>query len=388
MENGKPKNKLAFLAVKEADGIDEAAVAFGIDMLKAAQEEGRNCMISPLSILTALGMTANGADSETLKQMEEVLFGGKSIEEFNEYYKALINRITNPKNGVLKLANSTWYRNEPNRLKMNDDFIRKMQETFNSKIKPADFSDPNTVDLINNWINENTNGFIKKLINEIDANTVIYLINALYFEQKWLQQYPEYAVKTDKFHTGNGDVDATFMYSDERIYIHDDEVQGFIKPYEGNEFSFVALMPKEGVSAEEYISELTGKKVLNLLEKKEYKNMWVALPKFKAEFEASLVKPLNSLGITDVFDSGKANLSKMAKSSNGNLYVSDVLHKTIIEVNEAGTKAAAVTAVIVADAAVMEYDVKLTFDRPFIYMIIDNQTNLPLFIGILNNPAN
>ncbi|HOJ47915.1 MAG TPA: serpin family protein [Bacillota bacterium] len=379
--------KISFLAVKQANGVDEAAVAFAIDMLKASMEDGKNCMISPLSILTALGMTANGADGETLKQMEEALFGGKTIEEFNAFYQDLIKRITNPNEGVVAFANSIWYRDEPDRLKMNDDFIRKMQETFNSAINPGDFNDKNTVNLINDWVKDNTNGYIKKIIEEISPDTVIYLINALYFEQKWAHQYPESNVKKDKFHTAGGDVNADYLCGDERLYIHDGDVHGFIKSYEGNAFSFVALMPKEGVSPEAYLSKLTGKKLLDLLKGRERKTMWVTMPKFKTEFEASLVEPLKSLGITDAFEPDKANFKNMAASSRGNLFVSDVLHKTFIEVNEAGTKAAAVTAVIVSDEAEEKYDVHLTFDRPFLYMIIDNQTNLPLFIGILNNPA-
>lgn len=170
------------------------------------------------------------------------------------------------------------------------------------------------------------------------------------------------------------------------IYLKDDEAQGFIKPYEGD-FSFAALLPNEGVTPEGYLSKLTGKKVLDLLKNKEDAYIMAKLPKFKTEFEAPLADPLKSLGIKDAFDAGKANFSKMATSANGNIFISDVFHKTFIEVNEAGTKAAAVTKVDLNAMGGYDTIKELTFDRPFLYMIIDNETNLPLFIGIMNNPA-
>lgn len=386
LKTDKPVIDFANLAVAQADGIEEASVAFGVDMLRLSKKDGENSMISPLSILLALGMTANGADGETLEQMQKVLCGGKSIEEFNEYYEALVKRITNPKKGTVSVANSIWYRDEKDRLTMKEDFIKLVEDVYSSEINPADFNNPETVDLINNWVKDKTDGCIEKIIKEIDLDAVIYLINALYFEMKWQFQYSEAQVNEGVFHTVNGDKNVTFMFSEENSYIKDDKAEGFSKPYEGGKFSFVALLPDEGITAEEYLNELNGEKLLNLLKNRQKKLGKAKMPKFKAEFDASLVKPLKKLGMTNAFDEGIADFKKMAVSTMGNIFINDVKHKTFIEVNETGTKAAAVTAVEMANSCVPSYEFEITLDCPFIYMIIDEETSLPLFIGIFNTP--
>lgn len=382
------KHELTYLAVYDADGIDEAATAFAIDMLKLTAEEGKNTMISPLSILTALGMTSNGAGGDTLTEMEAVLFGGKSIAEFNDYYKSLTARITNPQKGVLSLANSVWYRDD-NSLSMKEDFLNLTKNNYECEVRPADFNDPETALLINNWVKDKTNDCIDKIVDKIEPQNVIYLINALYFEQQWQHKYTEAVVSEQEFYTADETVSVPFMYSEENYYIEDSNAVGFSKPYEGEEFSFVAIMPDEGITAEEYLQQLNGKKLLELLKNREKTLGKARLPKFKSEFSSSLVEPLKELGIKDAFDKHKADFEKMATSTQGNIWIGDVMHKTFIEVNETGTKAAAVTSVeMVTECApiTLEYTFDITLNRPFIYMIIDERSNLPLFIGIMNNP--
>lgn len=379
------QNSSAF--VHEANGIDIASADFALDMLKLNLEDGKNTMISPVSILIALGMTANGAKGDTLSEMEDVLFGGESIDEYNAYYKALIERITNPAKGKLSVANSVWYRDEAGRLTMNENFINLVKDTYDSEVLPADFADIATVERINNWVKDKTENNIDKIVEKISENTVIYLINALYFEAEWETKYFKENVTEGSFMTGENAVEANYMYAEENFYIEDDNAVGFSKPYEGGEFSFVALLPNEGTTAEEYLNQLSGEKLLQLLESRENKLGTAKLPKFKSEFKASLVEPLKELGMKTAFDSNTADFKNMAISTRGNISISEVLHKTFIEVNETGTKAAAVTSVEMMEEAAPEYTFQLTFNRPFVYMIIDEETNLPLFIGIMNNPA-
>lgn len=367
------------------DGLDEAATKFAIDMLELCTKDGENSMISPISILTALGMTANGAKGDTLKEMESVMFGGKSIDEFNKYYNNLIERITKPTKGSLSLANSIWYNTEPDRLTMNQNFIDFCKDIFQSEVSGVDFRENENVKLINSWVSDKTDGNIKDILKEFDPAAVIFLINAIYFEAKWKEQYTKESVYNTTFHSDSGDVITSFMRAGENYYIKDDNAIGFSKPYEGNEFSFVALMPDEGTTVNEYLSQLTEKKLLNLIKNRQQKSGLVSLPKFKTEFDASLVEPLKQLGMKSAFDN--ADFKDMATSIRGNIFIGDVKHKTFIEVNEAGTKAAAVTLVQMNDKCAPEYTFDITFDRPFIYMIVDEKTSLPLFIGIINNPT-
>jgi serpin B len=240
------------------------------------------------------------------------------------------------------------------------------------------------VDDINKWVKSHTGKLIDKIVDQIGPNTVMYLINTLYFEADWQEQYEKYQVINGNFKLAQGKtVPVEFMNSFENSYLKDDMAQGFMKPYKGNKFSFVAMLPNEGMSVDSYAASLTGEKFLSLIKNKVDEPVQVSIPEFKSEYSKSLVEPLKALGLKDCFGWSSANFSKMA---NNDLRVSEVMHKTFIQVDTLGTRAGAATEVEIQTKGTEIPKYKVILDRPFVYAIIDNETSLPIFIGTMHNP--
>ncbi len=353
---------------------------FSVRLLKEAYVSNKNTLISPLSMYLALGMTANGSNGETLEEFEDVLGMGADINDLNIFYKQLTDRIINHKEVEVKVANSIWY-NSTDTLNVKADFLQKNANYYGASAYKANFEDSSTVNDINNWVKKKTNGSVDKIINEIPQNTQMFLVNALYFEGKWLKDYKKKDIKKDIFHALNGDVETAFMHSKESLYIFDENAQGFIKPYKGGKFSFVGILPQEGISAEKYTEDLTGESFLELLSSRIKDSVALSLPKFETEFELSMNDSLKKMGLVKAFQD--ADFSNMSDTAEG-LYIKDMLHKVYLDVSEHGTKAVSVS--LFKNATKSSPGFYLKFDRPFIYAIIDNETNLPLFIGILQNP--
>ena len=363
-----------------------AAADFSVNLFQKSVNKDTNSLVSPVSVYLALGMTANGADGNTLKQFENVLGSGLSISELNRNYYNVTNQLKSIKDGKLQIANSIWYRNQG--LKVEKGFLQKNADYFGAGAFQLDFSKQSAANKINHWVKENTGGKIDKMVDQIDDNTVMYLINTLYFESDWLQGYMKYNVSSKEFHTGQEDVSTSFMSSEEH-YIHDEKSTGMVKPFKDTRYAFAAILPKEGTNLQDYISGMTGKGFLKLMSSSERERADCWLPKFKYEYSVNLNDPLKSLGLTDAFNGDVSDFSKMGSTAQGNLYIGNVLHKTFIEVDEAGTKAGAATSVEMATSSSMPSaePKKVVFDRPFVYAIIDTQTKLPVFIGTVTNPT-
>lgn len=357
---------------------------FSIDLFKSSIKQGKNTLISPASVYLALGMTANGANKDTLSEFEALLGKGDyKINRLNQYYHSLAKKLTQYDQGKFNIANSIWYANDRG-ITVLKDFLQINADYYGANAYMADFSSKETVNDINNWVKHNTNNLIDKIVDGIDLYTVMYIINTLYFDAQWQEIYKKSSIKSGKFKLPDGSqTDVEFMYSDEGIYLEDENAKGFVKPYKGNKFSFVALLPDEDISADQYAASLTGEKFLSLLDGRHAAAVNACIPKFKAEYEASLVEPLKQMGLISCFDERNADFSKMVKENN--VYVGDILHKTFIQVDEKGTKAGAVTKVEMKATSALE-EITIILDRPFIYAIVDNETSLPIFIGILNNP--
>ena len=208
----------------------------------------------------------------------------------------------------------------------------------------------------------------------------MYLINALSFDAEWQEIYREDQVHEGEFTGIDGKTEqVSMMGSTESVYLNDGKAQGFVKPYASG-YSFVAMLPNEGISLGDYISSMNYGKIASQIKAEEHESVLVSLPKFSAEYAAELSDVLRKNGMSDAFDQIKADFSGMADVTPGDLYISRVIHKTAIDVDERGTKAGAVTAVEMSkNAALMMNTVFL--DRPFVYMIIDNESCLPIFIG-------
>lgn len=370
-------------------GIDDRfmdpTMEFYVDLFKKTASAENNSLVSPLSVLIALAMTTNGADGETLGQMEDTL-GGNEIDLLNEYLYSYMKNLPSKEKSKLTIANSIWFRDDKDRLTVEEMFLQKNADYYGAAAYKSPFDDT-TVEDINKWVKNNTDGMIGKIVDNIDADTVMYLINAIVFDAEWEKIYNIHNINQGDFNTASGGVSLVeYMFSEEQLHIGDENAQGFIKPYANGDYSFFALLPEEGMTLSEYMGGLTGATLHKTLSEPEERMVYAHLPKFGYEYKIKMNDALKALGMTDAFNAKTADLSKLGKSSRGNLYIGEVLHKTYINVDEMGTKAGAVTKVEIKDESYVE-GVTIRLDRPFIYGIMDNSTKMPVFIGTVADPA-
>ena len=363
-----------------------AAADFGVRLFQTSMEEGKNTLISPLSVLYALAMTANGADGETLIQMEQVL--GMDVEKLNSYMLAYHDLLPETKDYKMSLANSIWFKDDSN-FAVEQSFLQTNADYYGAGAYKAAF-DEGTRNDINNWVKEHTDGMIPEILDEIPEEAIMYLVNALAFEAEWADVYEEHQIREGRFTMEDGirqDVD--MMHSEEYTYLEDDMATGFMKFYKDNRYAFVAMLPNEGVSVSQYVESLTSDHLRGLLNHPQNVKVFAAIPKFEAEYGIEMSEVLQKMGMTDAFDWRVADFSRLGTYNvdGMNIFINRVLHKTFISVSEQGTKAGAATVVEIAPgSAAPEMEFKeVILDRPFVYMLIDCETNLPFFIGTMMN---
>ena len=350
-------------------------------------ENGRNTLVSPLSVLLALSMTANGAQGETLSQMEDVL--GMSTPELNEFAYSYLKALPGDTqfSGALELADSIWFRKDPG-FTVSRDFLQVNADHYNADIYAAPF-DTSTVNDINNWVNQKTKGMIPEVIDGISDNALMYLINALSFDAEWADRYNSYQVRSDIFTTNDGiKKTVSYLNSSEKLYLEDENAVGFIKYYKGKRYAFVAILPNEGISPQEYLNTVDGEHISNMLSEAKKCEVNASLPKFRTEYFTDMTDLLKDMGMSLALDENKADLGKIGSYKNNNLYINGVFHKTFIAVDENGTKAGAVSMITMAPGAMPpdEKPKEVYLTRPFIYMLIDCEANIPFFIGVMNDP--
>lgn len=382
---------------------NEAVCDFSAKLLKSSVSEKDNAFVSPLSVMMALSMTANGANGATLSEMETAL--GAKREVLNAYFKDYIARsegFSEPQssyfddeqqyvNGGMEFADSVWYNNNGAQEKLNPLFVSDVLHYYNSEVFAAPFNQ-STCDSMNAWVKEKTHDMIPKLTDAIDPDALMYLINTIAFEGNWTEPYSQYDVAPATFTADDGSTyDIDLMRSEEDIYLRDGNyADGFMKKYRGGRYAFAAFLPKEGTTLKSYVSLLTGERLRKALSPDHsYDYVRAYLPKFSVNYTDSLKNNLQAMGMPTAF-TGYADFFRMvdpaAKSSP---FISDVLHKTVIDLDESGTKAAAVTAVIMAGtAAPGEHQptyITIRLDRPFVYMIVDTETGTPVFTGAMES---
>lgn len=348
-----------------------------------------NILVSPLSVMTALAMTAGGAEGETLAQMEEVF--GMSVPELSAYLSDYQERFEEgegegeAEKGKLNMANGIWF-TEDERFTVEQAFLEKNEELFGAGLRRVPF-DSSALEEINGWVKENTDGMIEEILDEIPGDAVMYLVNALAFEAQWQEIYHDYQVREGIFTKTDGTgQNVDMMYSSEMWYLEDALGEGFIKEYAGGKYAFAALLPREGMTVQEYVAALDGAKLREILANPLEVQVEAGIPKYKSEYSITMNKVLQEMGMADAFDSNRADFSGIGYSWSGNIYIGRVLHKTFIAVDESGTKAGAATAVEMKDGCAMlePPQVRTVYlDRPFVYMILDREENVPVFLGIV-----
>ncbi len=350
---------------------------FALDLLR--QDAGKkNALVSPLSVLSALALAESGADGETLAQMERAT--GMSNSELTDLIQAY---GTPADDGPLWSANSVWLRDSDD-LTVEEDFLEACGGKLGAQVFSAPFDDSTVAD-VNTWVSDKTHGMITQMLGQISADAQVLLVNALAFEGAWEEPFDSALVAPDTFTREDGiEQDVTMMHSTEGSYLEGELATGFVKPYAGYDYAFVGLLPAEGVSVDELLAGLDGTALKELLTPVEGAAADIGLPRFTASYEAELSDTLRALGMTDAFEAGRADFSRMGASGQGPLYVGSVLHKTFIDVNEEGTRAAAATTVSMDGADAPSEPIErheVILDRPFVYLIVDLRTDMPLFIG-------
>lgn len=371
---------------QEAFRMDTADFAIALLQENAKEAEG-NIMISPVSVLTALTMAANGAQEDTRSQMLSVLAANQDIDSLNGNLAAWLDGLYDGKDASVKKANSIWFNGNKDMFVVEEDFLKQNKAYYDADIYQAAF-DESTVKEINRWVSDKTDGEIGEILDKIPEDAVMYLINATTFEAEWEEVYEKEDVRDGIFVNASGKEETVpMMYSSEHSYIADEMAVGFVKPYKAG-YSFAAILPNEGISPEEYISGLDGEHFLAMLSAAGMEGidkLRVCIPKFCAEYDVEMSEALKTMGMRDAFDMEKADFHGIGTAAdNGNIAIDAVMHKTYIAVDELGTKAGAVSAVAMA-AGAAEVEVTYVYlNRPFVYAIVENETNIPVFIGVVN----
>ncbi len=366
--------------------LNQAILNFTWNLFKESSNNQGNIMISAPSAYFALAMTLNGAANETKNEMLKALSADNiSLEDLNTGLNDWMILISKNRTAKFSITNSIWLREGFN---ANKDFLQTNADYYSAYIRSLDFGDASAPDEINKWVKEATNDTIDKIVDEISDDLMMYLINAIYFKGDWKEQFSANKTREMEFNTPSGKVETDFMNRRGNIdYLKLNDITGVILPYEDERFAFVGLLPAEGQTPKDLINDLSALDLTMLLKNKEIKNIELSLPKFESSYEDSLKNELSNLGMDIAFEPYNADFSLMREDLKKDLYIGDVKQKTYIKVDEKGTEASAVTSVEVETTSMPVELPKVVFDRPFVYGIIDVETGIPLFIGIMENPT-
>lgn len=378
----------------DEDAIKNAYLNYSFDLYGntvAKGGENENIMISPTSAFIALEMTAAGGRGTTLEEISGLLKGLDPVEPMEVQHFAIDyhDRLNNAKGVELHSANSIWLNSTILTGKINKDFTDYVNDSYQAEINESAFG-PDTIDEINGWIDDNTNHMIPTVIQDLDPLAAAVLVNALAFEGEWAEPYEDYQVHENDFTNANGESeDAVYLAETGDTYFESDKAVGFTKPYYGNEYAFLAILPKEKISANDFMAEFTADDYRKFYDSKTDKwDVRTIIPKFSYDYEYLMNDTLKEMGADDAFSPDDADFSNIAELKDENLYISKVIHKTHIELDQYGTKAAAATVVemdmAMAVADPVEYK-EVYLDRPFAYAIIDLETGVPVFIGTVNS---
>ena len=386
--SGEQRNTAPNVATSDATALVKGNSEFAFDLFQALKQPQGNLFYSPYSISLALAMTYAGARNETETEMAQVLHftlpQDRLHPAFNGLDLALANRSGTTQGFQLHIVNAIWGQEG---YKFLDSFLNVLGQNYGAGLRLLDFvnqSEPSRV-TINNWVSDQTKGKINDLIPQgsIDALTRLVLTNAIYFNASWLSPFDKGATSNGTFHLSGSNVTVPMMTQTHSFgYASGDGYQAIELPYNGSKLSMVILLPDSG-KFEAFEDQLNASFASRIISDLGFCEVDLTLPKFKYEYECSLADTLAAMGMTIAF-SGDADFSGMA--GNRDLAISDVLHKAYVSVDEAGTEAAAATAVVIGLTAMPGETAQMTVDRPFIFLIRDIDTGTILFIGRVMNP--
>ena len=364
------------------------AFSFNLFREVATSDRKVNAFISPLSVTMALGMLYNGTSPDARAEMVTALqMNGFSDEEINEYYQTMSQALLSidPLTAI-SIANSIWCEKS---YPVKQAFINVNKKYYGAEVQNLDFTLPSTLKTINNWCAQKTNNKIPTVLDKIPSEVVMYLINAVCFKSKWESQFEKKNTQNEKFTLENNTKKYVAMMDQTETFSYgaDEMLQCLEMPYGNQAFSMVVILPAAGKTIDDIVNELDNNQWSTILSTLQKCEVHVKFPRFKQECEFSLEDVVAHLGMQLIFQKG-GNLNRI--SDDPTLFVSEIKHKTFVEVNEEGTEAAAVTSVVISGMADAGPSIPIPFfaNRPFLYLIKEKSTGAILFIGRMDDPQN
>ena len=375
----------------EERALADAGEAFAFDFLREVVREenpATNIFVSPLSASMALGMALAGAEAGTFEAMRDALrLGGLGREQIGVSYRSLIDLLSSLDPAVrLEIGNSVWHREG---FTLEDGYVSEVERDFLARVGALDFADPGAADVINSWVSEATDGLIDGIVDPpIDPLTMAFLINAIYFEGAWTLQFDPARTASGDFRRSDGStVSVPFMsMSDgEFPYAQMSDYQAIELSYGGEAFAMTVVLPSEAIGIEAFVESLDAEAWAQIIAGLRETELLVALPKFKLEYEKNLNDVLKALGMEVAFDEAAADFSRMHRDALAmQLHITRVKQKAFVDVDEEGTRAAAVTSVEVGVTSAPPF---FRADRPFLFAIRERLSGALLFTGVVRDPA-
>ncbi|MBN2666740.1 MAG: serpin family protein [Bacteroidales bacterium] len=368
--------------------IIESGNEFAFDIFGKVIEKAepvQNVMISPLSISYALSMTINGAAGETSDAMQEALrISGIDTETLNKSYKALTDALlTIDKRVLISIANSVWTEDD---FEVKKAFTDVLTSYYDAEAQSFDIDDPLAPGLMNNWIEDKTNGLIKEMISKLPDNTVMLLINAIYFKGQWKLKFDESKTVDEAFFTtGSSQVTVPMMKQKKDFKVYEEngfKIAEF--PYGQGNYVMDVILPDEKEGLNNTLAIINSRDYELWVDQMAEQEIVVSFPRFKYGYKRSLKDILSDMGMGIAF-TDNADFSNISEQFD--LLLNDVAHQTFIETNEEGTEAAAATVVTVGTTSMPPPPLEFKMDHPFLYIIRETSTNSILFMGRVSDPS-
>lgn len=369
--------KLTTAQQAQVENSNEFAWKFFKEVSKGEQQD---VFVSPLSVTYALGMLANGAVGDTQKEILEGLeFRSGKVDDINSLcHQLMMESPKLDKSTKVSIANAVVAnKNKP----LQPDFKNVVEKQYQALVTNQDFSSPATLSFINLWASELTHGMVPKLLDRVHPDAVTYLLNALYFKGIWYHKFDKKRTQEESFTQADGKkLTVKMMHQKERFFAaENDNYQTVVLPYGNGSYEMVVLLPREGKDLSSLLQTMDAKKWKDNLKNTYSSEVDLKLPRFTSAYTRELNDVLKLLGMNTMFERGKADLTKMSKAK---AFVSMVLQKAKIEVDEEGSKAAAVTVVETLDAAAPpSKPIMFHANRPFMYAIVEHSTGTIFFMG-------
>lgn len=363
--------------------------AFGLDLFSEinAMVEKPNLMISPTSVGLALGMAYNGAETTTKEAFETLLnYEGLTREEINAISRDLILQlVTNSDGNLMEIANSIWYRDG---FQVKQGFLDLNTTYYDAEVDELDFSSPSAIETINHWVREKTHDKIDRIIEDLSPEAMMVLVNALYFNCTWETEFDKELTERKPFFSDNGEkyADVDMMTTESTFrYAQEEDFTAVELPYQNKKFSMYLFLPSYNSTVDDLIGELDGDSWKIWMEAfQQNRDVQVTMPKFKFDYRRSIGEDLKAMGLGIAF----TNQADFSGISDIDLLISEVIHKTYIDVNEEGTEAAAVTGIVFETTSVGgdPGPLVITLDRPFLFAITEKASNSIVFVGKVTEP--